>query len=83
MPWTKLQADALTRRWYPASEKDARMLTYREALKEAQAQALQTDPDVFIMGEGVDDPGGIFGTTKDLATIECLIFLFPKMVLPG
>ena len=66
MPWTKLQADASSGKWYPSSEKDIRILTYREALKEAQLQALQTDPDVFIMGEGVDDPGGIFGTTKDL-----------------
>lgn len=66
MPWTKLQADAVSRDQYSPSVRGERMLTYREALKEAQAQALQKDPKVFIMGEAVDDPGGIFGTTKDL-----------------
>jgi pyruvate dehydrogenase E1 component beta subunit len=27
---------------------------------------LEVDPSVFIMGEGVDDPGGVFGTTVNL-----------------
>ena len=46
-----------------------REITYREAIKEALTQALETDEHVFIMGEGVDDPAGIFGTTLGLHNI--------------
>lgn len=41
-------------------------MSYREALREALHQALKRDPRVFIMGEGVDDPPGIFGSTAGL-----------------
>ena len=66
MPWTKLQADAVKWEQYSPPKRGERRLTYREAIREAQAQALEIDPHVFIMGEGVDDPGGIFGTTLGL-----------------
>ena len=45
----------------------ARRLTVREALREAQEQLLASDERVFLIGEGVDDAGGIFGTTLGLA----------------
>ena len=41
-----------------------RQLKYREAVAEATLQAMQRDPSVFVMGEGVDDTKGIFGTTR-------------------
>lgn len=41
-----------------------RMLKYNEALDEALAQAMELDKNVFVMGCGVDDEGGIFGTTR-------------------
>ncbi len=41
-----------------------RTLKYREALNEALVQAMEGDDNVFVMGCGVDDEGGIFGTTK-------------------
>jgi pyruvate dehydrogenase E1 component beta subunit len=66
MPWTKLQADSAERDDSLPGRRGSRRLTYREAIREAQYQALEIDPSVFIMGEGVDDPGGIFGTTLDL-----------------
>jgi pyruvate/2-oxoglutarate/acetoin dehydrogenase E1 component len=66
MPWTKLQADAIGRDDSLLARKGDRRLTYREAIREASDQALEIDPSVFVMGEGVDDPGGIFGTTVDL-----------------
>lgn len=43
-----------------------RTLSYRAALLEAQAQALEADDRVFLMGLGVDDPKGIFGSTLGL-----------------
>jgi pyruvate dehydrogenase E1 component beta subunit len=42
-----------------------REITYREAISEALVQAMEKDERVFIMGIGVDDPKGIFGTTLD------------------
>ncbi len=42
-----------------------RTLTYREAISEALVQGMEADSNVFIMGCGVDDEGGIFGTTQD------------------
>ena len=43
-----------------------REISYCQALLEAQDQLLQNDPDVFLMGEGVDDPKAIFESTKGL-----------------
>jgi pyruvate dehydrogenase E1 component beta subunit len=40
-----------------------RELLYREAIAEALVQAMEADDRVFVMGIGVDDPKGIFGTT--------------------
>ena len=41
-----------------------RALTYKEAISEALVQGMERDPDVFILGLGVDDYKGIFGTTR-------------------
>ncbi len=41
-----------------------RKLKYCEAIGEATLQAMQRDERIFVMGEGVDDPKGIFGTTR-------------------
>ena len=41
-------------------------MTYREALRDALAEALRTDDRVFIMGEDVADYGGTYAVTKGL-----------------
>jgi pyruvate/2-oxoglutarate/acetoin dehydrogenase E1 component len=41
-----------------------RQLKYREAIDEATRQAMTKDERVFVMGVGVNDPKGIFGTTR-------------------
>lgn len=43
-----------------------RTITYAEALREAQDLCLARDPSVYLMGLGVPDPKGIFGTTTGL-----------------
>lgn len=40
-----------------------RNLKYGEAIAEATIQAMEAEPRLFVMGEGVDDPKGSFGTT--------------------
>jgi acetoin:2,6-dichlorophenolindophenol oxidoreductase subunit beta len=40
-----------------------RILKFSEALNEGLAQAMEKDSKIFVMGCGVDDDSGIFGTT--------------------
>jgi pyruvate dehydrogenase E1 component beta subunit/2-oxoisovalerate dehydrogenase E1 component beta subunit len=42
-------------------------ITYLEAIREAQARALADDPRVFIYGEDIEQFGGAFKATKNLA----------------
>jgi acetoin:2,6-dichlorophenolindophenol oxidoreductase subunit beta len=44
-----------------------RELTYAQALNEALDLALSRDSRVYVIGLGVSDPIGVFGTTRDLA----------------
>ncbi len=43
-----------------------RELTYSEALREAMAQALAADPNVYMLGEDIGIYGGAFGVTQGL-----------------
>ena len=43
-----------------------RKITFGEAIREGTDQCLNEDPSVYIMGLGVPDPKGIFGTTVGL-----------------
>ncbi|MPY57630.1 alpha-ketoacid dehydrogenase subunit beta [Streptomyces spongiae] len=43
-----------------------RTLTYAEAVREALAEALRSDPRVFLLGEDIGVYGGAFGVTGDL-----------------
>ncbi len=43
-----------------------RMLKYSEAIREAIDVCMEKDSSVYIIGEGVPDPKGIFGTTLNL-----------------
>lgn len=43
-----------------------RSLTAADATREALAQAMGMDERVFVMGQGVDDPGGYWGCTRGL-----------------
>jgi pyruvate dehydrogenase E1 component beta subunit len=65
MPWTKIPLDNETLGDCPPG---AHVATYAEALREAQAQLLEASPDVFLIGEGIDDVGGVFGSTLGLHT---------------
>jgi pyruvate/2-oxoglutarate/acetoin dehydrogenase E1 component len=47
------------------ADKEGRKLSYVAAIREALELALTHDERVFIMGQGVDDPQGMFGITLD------------------
>jgi len=42
-----------------------REIKYSQAISEAHIQSMEKDESVFIMGVGVDDPKGIFGSTLE------------------
>ena len=66
MPWSKIRAELNEPDFNNVTEKDDRIIAYAEAIREALDQALSLDPSVFIMGQGVDDPSGMFGATLNL-----------------
>jgi pyruvate/2-oxoglutarate/acetoin dehydrogenase E1 component len=43
-----------------------RLLTYAEAIREATEQEMRRDPSVVVLGMGVDDFRGIYGTSRGL-----------------
>lgn len=44
-----------------------KVMSYRDALRQTMHDALRLHPNVIIMGQGVDDHKGIFGSTMGLA----------------
>jgi pyruvate/2-oxoglutarate/acetoin dehydrogenase E1 component len=48
------------------TESGVRTLTYAEAIHEATDQEMERDPGVIVLGIGVDDAKGIYGTTTGL-----------------
>ncbi len=52
---------------YRIEERPEEIITYRDALWRTMHDALARDPNVIIMGQGVDDHKGIFGSTTGLA----------------
>ncbi|MFZ3047306.1 MAG: transketolase C-terminal domain-containing protein, partial [Desulfatirhabdiaceae bacterium] len=45
---------------------EGRRISYHEAVREGLRQAMMLDTSVFVMGQGVDDPSGMFGVTQGL-----------------
>ncbi|MDO8568325.1 MAG: alpha-ketoacid dehydrogenase subunit beta [Dehalococcoidales bacterium] len=62
MDWSK----TLVKEELRLEEKQGRQLSYAAAIREALELALTNDERVFVMGQGVDDPVGMFGITTDL-----------------
>ena len=44
----------------------ARQITYTEAAREALAAAMERDPTIFVLGQGIGERGGNFNTTLGL-----------------
>lgn len=66
MPWTNILIEKQELGFDEHAGQDVRKLTVPQAIREALDQALERDERVFVMGQGVDDPSGMFGTTLDL-----------------
>jgi pyruvate dehydrogenase E1 component beta subunit len=66
MPWSKVKPELIEPDFHQGSGEKHRRISYSEAIREALDQALVLDPRVFVMGQGVDDPSGMFGSTLNL-----------------
>jgi acetoin:2,6-dichlorophenolindophenol oxidoreductase subunit beta len=64
MPWDEALVNSLV--YDRTDPRDGRVIGYVHAINEALALALEHDEHVFVMGQGVDDPTAMFGTTKGL-----------------
>jgi acetoin:2,6-dichlorophenolindophenol oxidoreductase subunit beta len=64
MPWDEGLVNSLV--YEVPDQREGRVIGYVAALREALDLALARDPAVFVLGQGVDDPGSMFGTTKGL-----------------
>lgn len=63
MPWSRVKPEYDEPDFNTERKVEGRRITYAEAVREGLRQALALDPNVFVMGQGVDDPSGMFGTT--------------------
>ncbi|PYG85000.1 pyruvate dehydrogenase E1 component beta subunit [Ruminiclostridium sufflavum DSM 19573] len=66
MPWTTIEVEKQDKFFIEDDSDKSRVISYKDALYEALDQSMARDSRVFIMGEGVDDAAGVFGTTKGL-----------------
>lgn len=62
MPWTKIMQELQD----TEETTGTRRISHVNAVREALDQALERDGRVYVMGQGVDDPGGMFGATLGL-----------------
>jgi pyruvate dehydrogenase E1 component beta subunit len=64
MPWDEALVNSLV---YDRPDPAAgRIASYAEAINDALSLALEHDSAVFVLGQGVDDPSAMFGTTRGL-----------------
>ena len=67
MPWTRIaESDLVEIENRPETMNQDRQIRYTDAVKEALDIALDIDKRVIVMGQGINDPGGMFGATKAL-----------------
>ena len=64
MPWDESLVNSLV--YDRPDPSEGRVLSYVSAINEALSIALAEDPAVFVLGQGVDDPSAMFGTTRGL-----------------
>jgi pyruvate/2-oxoglutarate/acetoin dehydrogenase E1 component len=64
MPWDEGLVNSLV--YDRPDPKEGRVISYAQAINEALSLALENDPNVFVLGQGVDDPTAMFGTTRGL-----------------
>jgi len=64
MPWDEGLVNSLV--YDRPDPAEGRVLSYGAAINAALSIALEQNPGVFVLGQGVDDPSAMFGTTRGL-----------------
>jgi acetoin:2,6-dichlorophenolindophenol oxidoreductase subunit beta len=64
MPWDEGLVNSLV--YDKPDPAEGRVASYAKAIHEALTIGLESDPSVIVMGQGVDDPSAMFGTTRGL-----------------
>src|SRR4029450_1460636 len=64
MPWDEALVNSLV--YDKPDPNEGRVASSATAIREALTIALESDPSVFVLGQGVDDPSAMFGTTRGL-----------------
>jgi pyruvate dehydrogenase E1 component beta subunit len=64
MPWDEGLVNSLV--YDRPDPAEGRVISYTQAINEALTIALEHDERVFVLGQGVDDPSAMFGTTRGL-----------------
>jgi len=64
MPWDEGLVNSLV--YDRPDPAEGRVISYTQAINEALTVALEHDERVFVLGQGVDDPSAMFGTTRGL-----------------
>src|SRR6186997_3345502 len=64
MPWDEELVNSLV--YDKPDPAEGRIIGYVAAVREALTLALEHDPAVFVLGQGVDDPSAMFGSTRGL-----------------
>jgi pyruvate/2-oxoglutarate/acetoin dehydrogenase E1 component len=64
MPWDEGLVNSLV--YEGPDPAEGRVLSYVKAVNESLSLALEHDPGVFVLGQGVDDPSAMFGCTRGL-----------------
>ena len=71
MPWTKIIIEKQEPGFDEHAGESLRKLTVPEAIRETLEHAMAMDKHVFVMGQVVDDPSGMFGMTLGLQENYC------------
>ncbi|MEW6387406.1 MAG: alpha-ketoacid dehydrogenase subunit beta [Thermodesulfobacteriota bacterium] len=66
MPWSRVKPELHEPGSFTENPEEGRVISYPEAVRDGLFQVLKHDPQVFLMGQDVDAPGGMFGTTREL-----------------
>lgn len=64
MPWDESLVNSLV--YDTPAPAEGRVLPYGQAIREALELAMAADERVIVLGQGVDDPSAMFGTTRGL-----------------
>ena len=81
MPWDEGLVNSLV--YDSPSPTEGRVIAYPKAVNEALDLALGRDARVFVLGQGVDDPSAMFGTTNRSVLLSVIVSMYRPLAAEG